>query len=116
MATIKEYVQEFELIDKELKRLNGEIRKLRNRRKECQTHILKYIEDNNHPGIKFNQTVIIPKSRKTRKRGTKTECQERVHSVLNKYNIRGNETMIKDILEAYKGEEQTSQNIQIYNN
>ena len=92
-----------ESLNKEIKRLNTTLSKLRKEKKEVEEHISQYLENNNMRGFKYGgkEFTIIPKvSRKAKK---KTEKKQETTEILKKYGIVNANNLIQDIMEAHQG-------------
>ena len=62
-------VNEYNDLDKEIKRLSNELRILKRKRDEAQTRIIEFLNSKNQPGLKYQNTAIVleNKAQKIRK-------------------------------------------------
>jgi hypothetical protein len=106
-------INELKSITQEIQRLSSQLRTLRQKKKEIEEIISKFIEEQNTPGIKYKGNQFLPqtKHKVDRTRSTKTKHED-AQKVLQKYGIseQNSETLVNEMLEAMRGPrtEQTS--------
>lgn len=109
-AEIIEYVIEYRNIIKELNGLNMEIQNLRKKLKprmdklkkskeKFEEIILKHLERQNDPGLKYQDMVLYKEPKKSYQH--KDERQERLTQLLQQYNITDNK-IIEKVMEVTK--------------
>ena len=92
-------------IDAEIKRQAGSLKLLRKRKTELEQNIVKYLEEKEQPGLKFQGEAIIIQSKSARKTKKKGEKLADSLSILENYGIHNAEKVLSEILEAQRGEE-----------
>lgn len=111
-APILEYVIEYKKIVKEVEALQNEIRQLRLRLKPRMTklmkekekyeeHILKYLERQNDPGIKFQDIVLYKEPKKVYQ--PKQYRNDRLVEILEQHNVRDPQ-VVDQVMRALKRE------------
>ena len=102
--SIQHNVNELQEINKEIKRLNEKKRTLNKRAKLLEENIIKFLESKEQHGVKYkNKAVLLESKKKTRTKKTKERATDSI-SVLQKYGISNPEKVLKELLDARKGE------------
>ena len=104
MSEIKGLISEVSQIDAEIKRLNTQKRKLHARKKECEARIVKFLDRTNQAGVKYQGTALIAKTRNRRGRRKKKDQEKDGSAVLKKYGINNSDKIVRELLEAIKGQ------------
>lgn len=102
--SIKADVQELESIRAEIKSLNMRRKQLRDKEKIVETRIQDYLRAKNQPGVKHQGTAIIMEEKETRSSKKSKERDTDAMNVLERYGVRDAEKVLKEIMEARKGE------------
>lgn len=112
MSVIRSQVHEWKRLDTIIKDKEKELRILRKQRKSFMVSIQEYLEATNQPGVKCGD-VAIYKEQKTKHRvGRKQEDKEDDGvSVLRNHGISNARDVMKEIIDAMKGEEITESKI-----
>ena len=120
MTDIKGLISEVGRIDDEIdrlkeaaKKLNAQKRKLNEKKKKLEKIIIKYLENNDQIGVKYQGTAVIAKSKHKRNRRKKKEKEHLGSAVLKKYGIRDSDKVVKELLEAMKGDVEDETVLQI---
>ena len=120
MTDIKGLISEVGRIDDEIdrlkeaaKKLNAQKRKLNEKKKKLEKIIIKYLENNDQIGVKYQGTAVIAKSKHKRNRRKKKEKEHLGSEVLRKYGIRDSDKVVKELLEAMKGDVEDETILQI---
>lgn len=113
MSDIKGNTIELREINLELSRMNKDMKKLKTRKAELEQSILEYITNNDVPGVKYNDIIIISEEGKARMRKNAKEKEEESIGVLREYGVSRAEEAYKRILNAMKGDTYTKQKLKI---
>jgi hypothetical protein len=105
-AQIASDMRELKNINKEIKRNGMILKQLRDRKKNIETNILKYLRQNEQSGVKYEDIVAVQKERKTRERKTQEEKKEDIVKLLENNGIRNADNLYKELLETMKGKEE----------
>ena len=109
---IRSQVQEWKRLDIIIKAKEKELRELRKQRKTYMNAIQEYLEATKQPGVKCGDIAIYREEKVKRPAGRKQEEKEDDGvSVLRHYGIDNARDVMKEILEAMKGEEITETKI-----
>ena len=113
MADIKGNLVELHHIEKEIQRLTKELKTFRSRKKELEETILSFIKDTKQPGIKYKGIAIVPKTKNKRRYKKKSEKEKDGAYVLEKYGIQNSDKILKELVEAMKGEEEFVEKLKV---
>lgn len=105
-SEVAEKMNELKNLVAEMKRLNTTLREMRDRKKEIEADILTYIEENELPGFKFNEIVVLKTESTVRTRKKKKEKDEEIIKVLEEAGIADAKNVCEKLKNAGKGEEQ----------
>lgn len=111
---IRYELKELNGIEKEIKNINENKRKLVKKKKEIEKKILKYLEDNSKPGIKYNGTAVIAREKILRPRKKTKDKTHDCQQILNKYGI-NSQKVLDELFEAMKGDTKVTKEIMISN-
>jgi hypothetical protein len=106
-------MKELKGINNELERINKSTKGLRDRKKKIETYILDYLENNDQPGIKYEDLIVLRHQKKKRLPKAKEEKKEDVIRILEDNGIENSIQVYNDILENMKGEEEKIASIKI---
>jgi hypothetical protein len=106
-------LRELKSITTEIKRLNAEMKLLRLKKKEKEEGIAEYLREKNQPGVKYGDLVVLSKESIRRKRLKKKEKEEKAIAVLEDMGVADAKTALTNILDSMKGEQYTTETIQI---
>lgn len=111
--SLRAYVIELQNIKEELKRLRSQVRRLNKRKAEVESEIVKFLEEKELPGVKFQGTSIVAESKE--RRGYKKPQQKKEDGVriLENYGIRDASEVLDEVIEAMKGERQNRNVVKI---
>ncbi len=112
--SIQQDVHELRSLDVEMKRLRKHIKLLKDQKDKCEKRILEYLETNQQPGLKHENTVIMAQERKKRRYEKKTSKIIKGESILDKYGIPNTKEILEELLEAMRGSPQTVSTLKIY--
>jgi|TARA_Y100000389_G_scaffold114197_1_gene111388 hypothetical protein len=102
--SIKGDVIELKNINQEIKRLNDRKKTLNKRAKVVEQKIIKFLESKEQPGVKYQGTAVLVESKNSTKTKKTKERENDSISVLQKYGISNPEQVLKELLNARKGE------------
>lgn len=111
--SIKADVTELELIRSEMKILSDRRRKLKEKEKIVEARISQFLKSKDQPGVKHNGTaIILTEGEKALPKKPKQKDADTI-SVLKKYGIKDAEKVLKELLDARKGEKTTKETLKI---
>lgn len=106
-------LKELKSISSEIKRLNADCKVLRLKKKEIEDRITEYLREENQPGVKYGDIVVLSKESVRRKRLKKKEKEEKAVAVLEEMGILDAKQALSTILDSMKGEEYILESLQI---
>lgn len=106
-------LRELKNITSEIKRLNAEGKVLRLKKKEIEDRISDYLREENQPGVKYGDIVVLSKESVRRKRLKKKEKEEKAVAVLEEMGILDAKQALTTILDSMKGDEYIQESLQI---
>jgi hypothetical protein len=111
--SIKADINEIEGIEAELKTIRARAKVLRLRKKELEARVGEYLETKETPGVKYQGKEYRLHEKTTRASKKAKDRDLDAIYVLEKYGIREADIVLKELLEARKGEEVQSRKIKI---
>lgn len=112
MSAIRSQVQEWKRLDTIIKAKEKELKVLRKQRKTFMVAIQEYLEATNQPGLKCGDIAIYREEKIKIRPGRKQEDKvDDGVSVLRHYGIDNARDIMKEIIDAMKGEEITESKI-----
>lgn len=105
MSRISEDMKELHSITNELKRVNTEAKKLRERKKEIEVKILAYLQEAEQPGLKYHELIVLKHETKTHTRVKKTDKETAAIQILEEAGVNNPKEVYASILESSVGEE-----------
>lgn len=103
MSEIKAILEELKNTAIELKEVNKHARELRARKKELEADVIKFLEDNEQPGLRFANVVFISSEKKKRAYKKKADKIGDASAVLDKYGVKDSKKVLEEVLEATRG-------------
>lgn len=97
-------LKKLKIINTEIKRLNEELKTIREEKKQSEKNILDYIHDNDLPGIKFGNIVILAEEKNYHSRLKKAEKEKNITELLSRMGIMDTKAAYQKLMEAMKGE------------
>lgn len=113
MTEISSLVNELKILNTEIKNRSVELSKYRKRQSSVKDQILKYLEQENKPGLKHNGTVVITEDKESRQRKKKAEKAQDCINVLKHYGINNADKIYKELIEVQKGVKINKKNLKI---
>lgn len=110
---IRGQLKEIEAITQEIKRINAHKKRLTTRKKELEAYILTFLESKDQTGVKYQGTMAVAKEKVVRRRRKKSERIAKGEEVLRNYGINVPGRVIKEVVEAMKGEPEASTSLKI---
>lgn len=93
-------------IEHDIKRMNGELKKLRKRKKDLETNIAAYIKSKDLPGVKHHGTAVLLEEKVKKASKSNKDRDRDAMNVLQQYGIQESpEKVLKEILKARQGED-----------
>ena len=102
--SIQNDVIELRELDVEIKRVRKALTVLRERKENCESRILAYLDVNEQPGVKMGGMVILAENRRKRKYEKKEDKMARGEAILQRDGIYNSRETLDKILEAMRGE------------
>lgn len=104
--SIKEYMNELETLNKEIKRISLELRELKKQKVIVEQNVADYLIERNLPGFKYKDTHILLQEKQVRPAKNIKKKKEDILTILKSIERSGNfppEEVLNDILEVSKG-------------
>jgi ABC-type dipeptide/oligopeptide/nickel transport system ATPase component len=101
--SIQSDITELNKVNQEIKRLSIEVRKLRKQAKDIELRIVDFLKEKDQPGVKYQGKAIILENKEKYLKKKKNEQETDAIEVLSKFNIPNPEDVLKEILNARKG-------------
>jgi hypothetical protein len=111
--SIKSDVLELESIKAEIKSLNEKRKKLKEKEKIVEKRISEFLKAKEQPGVKHQGTAIILEEKELPAPKKAKERDNDAMSVLQKYGIKDTQKVLKEVMEARKGEIVTKETLRI---
>lgn len=97
-------ITELNNVNNEIKRLSLELKKLRNQSKNIELRIVNFLKEKEQPGVKYQGKAIILESKEKYVKKKKNEQETDALEVISRFNIPEPEKVLKEILDARKGD------------
>jgi hypothetical protein len=111
--SLQEYLNEIKSINTELLLIRKTKSNLIAKYKDLQKKVVKILEEEKQPGVKYKDNVILLKEKKTYKHKSKIEKQNDAMSVLSKYGIREPQKLLSELDNAKHGQEIVQNSLKI---
>ena len=111
--SIKSDVTELEIIQTEIKNLNERKKKLKDRQKTIENRIAEYLKAKDQPGVKHHGTAIILEEKERPGPKKPKERDADAMSVLERYGIKDTQKVLKEIMDARKGDVIVKESVKI---
>ena len=106
MATqIANDMKELKAIIAETKKLTETLKELRDRKKQLESNILQYLEENQQPGVKFQELIVLRNEKTTFTKKKSKDKEQAIVRILEENGVTDARSVYKAIGEAGKGEE-----------
>ena len=106
MATqIANDMKELKAIIAETKKLTETLKELRSRKKDLENNILQYLEENEQPGVKYQELIVLRNEKTTYTKKKPKDKEKDIVRVLEENGISDPQKVYQMIGEASKGEE-----------
>ena len=106
-------IEEFQELEREIKRLNKQIKDLRVNKKESEERICEFLKKKDLPGFKYKGTAVTMSDRVCRNRKNASEKKEQMLEILRACRDPESSEVVEEILESIKGETYTKKSIKI---
>lgn len=113
MSYIQSNVQELKNINLEIKRLQGEMKKLKKRSQDIEKNILTYLNEKEQPGLKYQNTAIIIENKPKRIMKTKKDIENNAIRILEDSGISNAKEVLAKINESKKGDQVQMQKVKL---
>jgi uncharacterized protein YjaZ len=115
MSDIPGLIVELKELTNEIVNRTKDISKLKNRRKQIEETLSKFLKEKNQPGVKYKGVVIVEEESKTRLRKKKSDKEDDCISLLKNNNVNNAEKIYKELIEKMKGEHVLKTKLKIQN-
>ena len=113
MNNIQGLVTELKQLNVEIKRLSKKTSELRKQSKAVESQIVEYLKHKEQPGLKYNDTAIILETKSARTTKKKADMETDAIEILERHGIDNADSVLKEILDARKGDEIEKQKIKL---
>ncbi len=111
---IKAALLEIKNLYKEIDTHSKRLKELRARKKELDTKVLEYIQENEAPGLKLGNLVFMEAEKKTTSRKKKDEVTRDTKQVLTEFGVTENlEELMKQLDLAKKGSSKSTSTLKV---
>lgn len=104
--SIRADVQELQAIRAELHSLAQKRKKLKEQEEKVTERIQEYIKAKELPGVKFQGTAVVMEEKEKHGNKPNKERDADAKNVLEQYGVKDSDKVLKEILEARKGDKQ----------
>jgi hypothetical protein len=114
-ARIANDMKELKTINNEIRRLTTQLKNLREKKKDLETHILSFLKQEEQPGLRYQEMVVLSGEKKIRDKKDKEQKEQEIITLLENAGISDAKGMYTNILEAMKGEQHSVPTLKIKN-
>ncbi len=114
-ARIANDMKELKTINNEIRRITIQLKNLREKKKELETHILSFLKQEEQPGLRYQEMVVLSGEKKIRDKKDKEQKEQQIITLLENAGISDAKGMYTNILEAMKGDQHTIPTLKIKN-
>jgi hypothetical protein len=114
-ARIANDMKELKTINNEIKRLCILLKNLREKKKQIEDHILSFLKQEEQPGLKFQEMVVLSGERKIRDRKQRDQKEQDIITLLENAGVSNAKETYNNILDAMKGEQHVVPTLKIKN-
>ncbi len=97
-------IEEFQELEKEIKRLNKQLKDLRVQKKETEGRICEFLKEREQPGFKHKNIAVTMSEKRCRARKNILEKKEQMIEILRSSRNPESDEVIEEILESIKGD------------
>jgi hypothetical protein len=108
-------MKELKTINNEIRRVSIQLKNLRDKKKEIETHILSFLKHEEQPGLRYQEMVVLSGEKKIRDKKDKNQKEEEIISLLENAGVSDAKNTYTNILEAMKGEQHIVPTLKIKN-
>ena len=112
-ARIRQDMKELKALDTEIKRINFQVRKLREKKKILEDNIKGYMLKNNIPQLQYENYIVSQQDSVSHVRKGKIQKSEDIERVLSNMGILDTKRAAEEVLKATQGDEKTQTKIKI---
>lgn len=107
MSAIHNDVDELKSLGLEIKSIRAQLKALQSQKTACENRIINYLDANDMPGAKYNNSVIMVTQKAKRAYQKKSEKLSNGEDVLRRYGIHDASGVITELLDAMRGPSDT---------
>jgi predicted transcriptional regulator len=112
---IANYMKELKTINNEIRRLTIQLKNLRDKKKDLEKHILSFLKQEEQPGLRYQEMVVLSGEKKIRDKKYKEHKEQEIINLLENAGVNDAKNTYNTILEAMKGEQHTVPTLKIKN-
>lgn len=105
MSDIPGLIVELKELTNEIINRTKDLTKLKNRKKQIEDTLTKFLKEKNQPGVKYRGVAVVEEEAKSRIRKKKSDKEDDCISLLKNNNVHNAEKIYKELLEKMKGEQ-----------
>lgn len=113
ISVIKSDIVKLQNIQTELKRLSGEIKKLKTEKLRLENKLIEWLERNENAGVTIEDTTVLAEVKKRRGRKGRIEKEEAALNILRETGIVDANSTLERLLTSMRGEEHLVKGIKI---
>ena len=113
MSDIPGLIIELKELANEITNRTKDLTKLKNRKKQIEDTLSKFLKERNQPGIKYRGVTVIEEEAKSRIRKKKSDKEDDCVSLLRNNNVHNAEKIYKELVEKMKGEQVLKKKLKI---
>jgi hypothetical protein len=108
-------MKELKTINNEIRRLTIQLKNLRDKKKDLEKHILSFLKQEEQPGLRYQEMVVLSGEKKIRDKKDKEQKEQEIINLLENAGVNDAKNTYNTILEAMKGEQHTVPTLKIKN-
>lgn len=108
-------MKELKTINNEIRRITIQLKNLRDKKKDLEKHILSFLKQEEQPGLRYQEMVVLSGEKKIRDKKDKEQKEQEIINLLENAGVNDAKNTYNTILEAMKGEQHTVPTLKIKN-
>ena len=101
---VNSLLYELTVINNEEKQLRTQIKKLRDRKKNIESELIKILNNSEDKGFKYNNLIVVLDNKETYIYKKKSEKIQEAKNILKRHGVTNSENILIDVLKAMKGD------------
>lgn len=111
--SIQSDIDELNNINIEINRYQQLIKEYKKQKIIIENRVINFLQSQDTHGVRYNNKAVVLENKEYRNKKKKTEKFKDIASVLQSHGVNINETLIKDIINAQKGQSRTNNVLRI---